>query len=50
MGIDIGYMAQNLSLLFVGFAIFLWTIVQSDRWDEERRERQKSLQNSKKHL
>jgi len=50
MQFDIGFMAQNLSMLFIGLAIFLWTIVQSEHWDDQRRERQKNPQNSKKSL
>lgn len=48
--IDIRYMAQNMSMLFLGLAIFMWTIIQADHWEDERRERKKTLQNSKKLL
>ena len=48
--LNVQFMIENLSRLLVGLGIFFWTLIQVDHWDDERRERQKLLQQSKKLL
>lgn len=50
MNLDLKSMAQNISELVLGLGFFFWSCLQVIHWEEDRRKRQKSLQNSKKLL